>query len=160
MANNFELRSEEVQAVLKKTPPIITRWGATAIFIVTICLYVVSFFIHVYDKVEGRFVLSNDGIGKMYISAQNTGLIKPGQDILVELENYPSSTFGQLMAKVDYLDFDEKKEEYVVIAKKLDSLYTTFNITIERLPLLSGKGAIILNEKKFLHKILPFTQNF
>ncbi|MCB0630565.1 MAG: hypothetical protein R2824_27520 [Saprospiraceae bacterium] len=153
---NFELRSEEVQEVLRRVPPVVSSWGPMALLLVIVLLSITAYFIKIPDRISGNFHLQSDQIGRLYIDNEKTGLIRPGQTVLIELDNYPSSQFGLLEATVGKLRYDEQEAVYIVETAPLRILHTSYDQELAPLPSLSGHGIIILEEERLLFRFLPF----
>lgn len=153
---NFELRSEEIQEVLRRVPPVVNSWGPAALFVVLLLLGGTAYFIKVPDRISGSFLMEEDRPGQLYINSEKTGLIRSGQTMLIELDNYPVSQFGLLEAKVDSLIYDEKQEQYAVRIAPIKELHTSYGQVLDPLPNMSGAGTIILAEERLLFRFLPF----
>lgn len=153
---NLELRSEEIQELLTKVPSLILRWGITALFLCMLLGFAFSYYLKVPEKINGDFVFKQSQIGYLSVPVENSGLIKKGQTVLLELDNFPGAKFGTITTIVDSLSFDDIKNKYIVHTQKMDSLQTNFGITLPKLPYITGKGAVIIDETRAINKLMPF----
>lgn len=93
---NFELRSEDIQDILSRAPSWMISWGNSLIFLMSILVITLSYFIKYPDVISGTAVISTSQ-PPVYISSNVDGriskvLVEEGQvvvsgQVLIELEN-------------------------------------------------------------------------
>lgn len=106
-------------------------------------------------------------VARVYISNQQIGFIKQGQEVKIRVDAYPYNEFGELGGRIesigsDALEPDEKFNYYrFPVTVSLDS--NTLNRNGRKLPLLTGMSVsanIILRQRPviaiFTERILPF----
>ncbi|MEO1487778.1 MAG: HlyD family efflux transporter periplasmic adaptor subunit, partial [Bacteroidota bacterium] len=87
-------------------------------------------------------------LAKLKVRVNNTGELKIGQPVIIDLDNYPSEEWGTLSGKIKYVSDIPKREEtpYYVVDVELNNLTTDYNKNIEFKQNMSGTGRIILKK--------------
>ena len=119
------------------------------------------------DKPVLKIVPTESLIAKIYISNQDIGFIKKGQEVKIRVDAYPYNEFGEVRGKIlsigsDSLEPDEKFNYYrFPVTVALKNPYIEFNT--KKLPLITGmsvKANIVTRRKPviaiFTENILPF----
>jgi hypothetical protein len=96
--DDIELRSEQVQQILKRPPSSLVRWGTAVIFLALAMALTISLFVHYPSKVAGTIALlpANTGsvYGEMRIMQDAVKYIQPGQAVQIRFDLYPVEDFG------------------------------------------------------------------
>ncbi|CAN0500975.1 unnamed protein product, partial [Scytosiphon promiscuus] len=94
-------------------------------------------------------------LGKCQVPIRNSGKIKPGQRVIIKLENYPYREWGTLNGEVDIISEVPRtgdNEGYVVYVK-VKNLVTTYGKTLQFRQDMVGSVEIILEEVTLLQRI-------
>jgi multidrug resistance efflux pump len=92
-------------------------------------------------------------IAKLKTPAQNSGKIKVGQNVNVNLDNYPSTEFGVLNGTVNKISLTPNEEGlYVVDVKLPEKLTTSYNKTIEFKQEMRGSAEIITKDLRLMER--------
>ena len=101
-------------------------------------------------------------LGKCQVPIRNSGKIKPGQRVIIKLENYPYREWGTLNGEVDIISEVPRtgdNEGYVVYVK-VKNLVTTYGKTLQFRQDMVGSVEIILEEVTLLQRIFYQFKNF
>ncbi|MCK0135894.1 HlyD family efflux transporter periplasmic adaptor subunit [Arenibacter sp. S6351L] len=110
---------------------------------------------------EGQIVFTvvpMDGdrlLGKCKVPIRNSGKIKPGQHVIIKLENYPYREWGTINGEVEIISEVPRtgdNEGYVVYVK-VNNLVTTYGKTLQFKQDMIGSVEIILEEVTLLQRI-------
>lgn len=87
-------------------------------------------------------------LAKLKVQVNNTGELKIGQPVIIDLDNYPSEEWGTLSGEIKYVSDIPKRDEtpYYVVDVELNSLTTDYDKDIEFKQNMSGTGRIILKK--------------
>jgi hypothetical protein len=91
---------------------------------------------------------------KINYSNKGAGNVKIGQQVRIELSEFPSSEYGFLEGKIASilpLQIDGERQAYVELGSK--KMLTSTNKEIPILPLLEGSGEILLSDKSIFQRI-------
>ena len=89
-----------------------------------------------------------------YIPIQNSGKVKPGQEMLIKLDNYPYEEFGMVKAKIETISYVPINGCYTAKARLYNGLTSTRKIKIIFKQEMSGTGEIITKDNSILSRIL------
>lgn len=98
---------------------------------------------------------SQELLGRCQVPIRNSGKIKPGQRVIIKLENYPYREWGTLDGEVKIISEVPTKGEnegYVVYVQIMD-LVTSYGKTLEFKQEMIGSAEIILEEITLLERI-------
>ena len=129
--NKIEIRSEEVQEILGRSPRWIIRWGITVVFIVVAIIFVGSYFFKYPDIVNSNITITTENLpanivaktsGKLeYLYVKDKQKVKEG-DWLAIIENHANTEhMKRLKMKLDSISFIQNFQ-------KLDSVELIKNI--------------------------------
>lgn len=93
-------------------------------------------------------------LGKLNLSVEGAGKIKPGQKVNIQLAAYPYIEYGTVSAKVKSISLTSTDNNYIVELDIADSLKTNYGIAIELKSELQGTAEIITDDIRLLHRIL------
>lgn len=101
---DIELRSEEVQEVMNRVPPVLLRYGSGVLLGIVLLLLGGSAWFSYPETVATEFALSvgKDGLpqGTVRIGMQGIGKIRPGQRIVIHLTGFPEQEYGFMEGNV------------------------------------------------------------
>jgi len=102
----------------------------------------------VVEPVNTRFIIRGS------VPLGSSSLIKVGQKVEIDLENYPGKEFGYIEGIVQGISESPTDNQYSIDIKAKNSLYTNKGIEIKSGTIMIGKGRIILLEKRILTRII------
>ena len=159
----LELRSEEVQEVMGKVPPVLLRWGITVLTLVVVTLLVVSYLLKYPDTISGPVTFIRIlptvqlSTGKtmssctMLIPAQGSGKVHVGQRTIVRVLNFPDQEFGYLEGRVEHLsDTPDSNGRYVVHIRFDKGLVTNYGIQLPNTMQMQGSAEIITEDIRLI----------
>lgn len=91
---------------------------------------------------------------KMFCTAQDAARVKTGQSVLLEMEGYPSFTYGYLEAEVRQVSEVPTDGRYAIEAELTDGFNTTLGKHLQFNRYAEGYGKIILREHTFVAQML------
>lgn len=134
--SKVEIRSEEVDEIMGKSPAWIIRWGITVIFIVLAALIVGSYFFKYPDVINSTIVVTTENIPVTLIAKTNGKIeklfVKDKQfvnkyDVLALIEN--PANYNDIISLKKQLD---SLKQFTHAFKEYDSLqYFTFNNNLQ-----------------------------
>ena len=93
-------------------------------------------------------------VGKLMISAQNSGKVTIGQKVLVKLDNFPYHQYGMLLGRVENMSVSPDRENnYVVYIALPRGLRTSYNATLDYKQELLGNAEIITEELSLAERL-------
>jgi len=102
---------------------------------------------------------NNSYVGYIKIPTQGFGKVKPGQQVHIKLDHYPSHQYGQVNAKVVEVtqmsnsDAAGKNANYLAKISLTNDFVTTFQKTLEFKPEMSGTAEIVTEDLRLLERI-------
>lgn len=97
--------------------------------------------------------VNSDYIAKLKTPAQNSGKIKIGQRVTLQLRNYPETEFGVLQGKVEHISALPTKEGFYLIDVSLpEALVTSYNKKIVFKQEMSGTANIITEDLRLIER--------
>ncbi|KQC28975.1 HlyD family secretion protein [Flagellimonas eckloniae] len=92
-------------------------------------------------------------IGKIKAPAQNSGKIKPGQDVKIRLANYPYTEFGVLEGNIKNISMvTDVDGNYLIDVSLPKKLITTYNIEIDFKQEMIGSVEIITEDLRLIER--------
>ncbi|WP_442845041.1 HlyD family secretion protein [Leeuwenhoekiella sp. H156] len=102
-------------------------------------------------------VIPNDSKGylaKLTAPAQNSGKIKTGQTVNINLANYPENEFGVLKGTIRSVSaLPDEEQNYIIDVSLPDSLVTTYGKPIDYKPEMPGSAEIITEDLRLLERL-------
>ncbi|WP_299885413.1 HlyD family efflux transporter periplasmic adaptor subunit [uncultured Lacinutrix sp.] len=102
------------------------------------------------DDIEGI-------IGRVTMPVQNSGKVKPGQDVIIKLNNYPYQEWGSLNGTINNISAVPKQvgqgEASYTIFIDVSSLETSFNKTLDFKQEMQGTAEIVVEELTVMQRI-------
>ncbi len=96
---------------------------------------------------------NNQYFVKIKAPIQNSGKIKKGQDVLIQLYNYPQEEYGMLEANIESMSAIPNEEGYYLInASLVKALVTSYQIEIPFRNEMSGSAQIITEDLRLLER--------
>jgi len=84
---------------------------------------------------------------------QNSGKIKPNQDVNIKLFNYPETEYGMLKGKVKTMSAIPNDEGFYLVQVSLESpLTTSYNIEIPFKNEMTGTAEIVAEDLRLLER--------
>ncbi|WP_435263972.1 HlyD family secretion protein [Tenacibaculum sp. nBUS_03] len=103
---------------------------------------------------------SNSFIGKIKAPATNSGKIKKGQKVQIQLLNYPSDEFGELNGKVKSISpIPDAKGNYLIDVLLPQDLKTTYDKKIEFRQEMKGTANIITEDLRLIERFFYQLKN-
>lgn len=158
-AEKIELRSKEMQEILSRPPKWLIRYGIGIIFCVIAIIFVGSYFIEYPDTIKGEVILTNKNQAKIIVPAHNSGKIKNNQIVNIKFDNYPYMEYGMVKLQISNLQLKVSKGNkgyYEFFLPLPDPITTNYNKPLNYIPQMRGSAEIIIQNKKLLHKLLPY----
>ena len=90
---------------------------------------------------------------KGVIPIQNSGKIKVGQEVMMNLVSHPSNEFGYLKGKISYIATAPMDSVYAFDITLLNGLMTTNNKIIPSQPQLFAQGEILTDKKTLFQRL-------
>jgi len=94
--------------------------------------------------------------GQMQISVKNAGKVSKNQQVLIQLDSYPSSEFGMLKGIVSSVSLVPRNQRYAIKVDLPEGLRTTYQRRIPFRQELSGSAEIITEDLTILDRILQY----
>ncbi|AUC75472.1 HlyD family secretion protein [Olleya sp. Bg11-27] len=96
---------------------------------------------------------SSTFIAKLKTPATNSGKLKVGQSVNLQLENYPTSEFGTLQAKVNRISpIPDSEGFYLILAELPSNLITSYKKPIEFKQEMRGSAEIITEKLRLTER--------
>jgi len=96
---------------------------------------------------------SSTFIAKLKTPATNSGKLKVGQSVNIQLENYPTSEFGTLQAKVNHISpIPDSEGFYLILAELPSELITSYKKPIEFKQEMRGSAEIITEKLRLIER--------
>lgn len=166
--DNIHLRSDEVQEILSRPPHALIRYGIMVISMIVIAAFVMSFFYSYPDRISGTVSIKakdqqtennvsssqTELTGRMLIPAAGMGKVKPGQLVIIKVDEYPYLEFGMLKAEVVRISSIPNQKYYAVDVAIGNELQTTTGKQLQLLDELNGHGEIITDKSSLMERTL------
>lgn len=115
-----------------------------------------------YKANEASIIIVPEGSGYSALASINTsgaGKVRVGQNVFIELVDFPKSEFGVLEGKVSNMTQIDKEGKYEVGIELPDQLKTSYNKTIPPKAQLKGTVKIITKDRRLLARFFEqFTE--
>lgn len=93
-------------------------------------------------------------IGNLFVPLQGSGKIAVGQDVKIDLFNYPAQEFGTLTGKVNTIStLPNEDNMYFVEVSLPATLLTSYHKELDFIPNMKGNGGIITERQRIISKI-------
>lgn len=152
------LHSIESDIVVGNIPSFFLKYGISLFALFILIIIVFFSLIETPVMLNGRIVIPEKQKGhyaSLYISPFNTGEIKKGQDVNINLLNYPFEKYGCLKGSVDSIGaVPNDNGEYHVIINLSHGFVTDRGCKVSNQMVLLGTGSIILSKKTIMEKVI------
>ena len=92
---------------------------------------------------------------EMKAGQNNLGKIKPGQQVLIRLESYPSTEFGYIRGTVNYIaNMPGARDSFLIKVDLPQGLTTTFNKEVLFRNNLLASAEIITSDRRLIEKLV------
>lgn len=92
-------------------------------------------------------------IAQLKIPKTGFGKVKPGQKVILKLDNFPHHEYGQLEGKVQTVSLIANEDNYLVKVVLKGGLQTSYHKTISYTPEMSGTAEIITEDLRITDRI-------
>ena len=93
-------------------------------------------------------------IGNLFVPLQGSGKIAIGQEVKIDLFNYPAQEFVTLTGKVQTIStLPNEDNMYFVEVALADTLFTSYKKELDFIPNMKGSGGIITERQRIISKI-------
>jgi multidrug resistance efflux pump len=88
-------------------------------------------------------------------SQRGLGKVKKGQRVLLDLESYPSSEFGNLQGRVNYISFiPNRRDSFLIKVDLPNGLLTSYSNSINFRNDLTARAEIITDDRRLFNRLL------
>lgn len=158
-------RSSEVEELLGTPPGWLSRCGSGMFLLIIVVALSLLSFIKYPQIIEGPVYIEIDNQDSIFttieIPINQSGYIKVGQMVQIQVDNFPNANFGFLEGRVDYISkkltksTNNTSEYYLIKIKMCNSLVTTMNKDISGyFSEMKGCGKITVREINFIDLIM------
>lgn len=108
-----------------------------------------------YSAGEASMVIVPKGnffIGIMKVRSSGAGKIKKGQQVFIELADYPKNDYGMIQGTIKSITSIAKNDSYEVKIKLPKKLITSYNIEVPSKAILKGNAKIITTNKRLIER--------
>lgn len=97
-------------------------------------------------------------IGKVKLYAFGAGKVKPGNNVIIQFDNYPYMEFGVVTGKVSNMSLVPDQDQYYIeVVLDSSELKTNFNIELNYHQNMPGVSKIVTDERSLFDRIIaPF----
>lgn len=154
--------SDEMRDIIGRVPSRVVLYGTTVIALLLVVLLAGAWFVRYPDIISAPVVISsmNTPVQQYSIVARvpvsGARKVRPGQRVLIRLQEYPYEEFGTLRGHVEKIADFALDSVYIVQIILDKGLQTTRNQVIEKRPVLTGTADIVTSEKNIIHRIFNF----
>lgn len=145
---------QEVFESLVKSPPWITKYGISTLFLILLVIVVLLTQIPFNDVVSGTAKL-NPTLSSIEIRTEDYPKIEKGQNVFINVTNHSNNSNISITGKVKQIKKDEDKSTslYINVAIDIDSL--TYNNAIKQgfSESILGEGHILIGKKSLFQRV-------
>lgn len=154
--------NNEMDDIVGYVPSALLRWSLTMVMAVVALLLVGSWFFVYPEMIYGNITIPQasslnghkPAIGVAYFPAYNSGMIKTGSCVEVELENYPKEQFGTLSGKVTLIHSKPTSRGLYRVDIVFDNgLLTSRGFRLQSGIELRGHASVVLVERRLFDYI-------
>ncbi len=100
-------------------------------------------------------------IGLVQLDKRGYGKVKVGQEVKIDLDNYPSNEFGRLNGEVESIALLPNEDSYLIKIRLIEGLISSYNQKLVYTPEMLGKADVITEDLRILERIFnQFRQIF
>ena len=93
-------------------------------------------------------------VGNLFVPLQGSGKIAEGQDVKINLYNYPAQEFGTLTGSVKTIStLPNEDNMYFVEVALPDTLLTSYKKELDFIPNMKGEGGVVTERQRLITKI-------
>jgi hypothetical protein len=163
---NLCLRSPQVQEIIGQVPPWLIRWGLTAVFVVIVVLFCLSWFVR-YPKTATATVVikptatiattdnlaSGKFIAEGFLDERYFHNIEPGQAAQIKLISSSFYDYGVLKGTVTEKSSVSHQGKFKIIILLPEGLLTTHHRAIAYYENMSGTAEIIVENSRLINRM-------
>jgi len=90
---------------------------------------------------------------KVFLPVQNSGKAKPGQKVLISLDNYPAAEYGSLRGRITSISALPENNSYLLDVALAEGLKTGFGKTLPYHEEMSGSAQIITGNTSLMKRL-------
>jgi hypothetical protein len=179
-----ELFSEQVREIISYRPNWVVRKGNALFFVVLFTLFLITFFVSTPDIINApakilvssslyKNELDSSGQDLFYIksvqsqfyaeitaSQKGLGKIKPGQQVVLKLESYPSGEFGSIRGIITHIaDTPGSNDSFLITVSLPHGLQTNYGKNIFYRTGLKGEADIITDNRVLFDRLAGQLKN-
>lgn len=102
---------------------------------------------------------NQDFIANLKIPKSGYGKVQKGQKVILNIDNFPSYEYGQLIGKVESVSLIPNEENYLVRVKLPQKLRTTYKKELHYTPEMSGTAEIVTEDLRITDRIFNQFRN-
>lgn len=159
-----EFYSEEAQDIIGVEPAWMIRRGMIVLSLIILALFCMCYFVRYPELVQVPVTMKLNQSGgydsKVAIDLQIAHKVKLGQKAIIQLTEFPSSSYGLLEASVSGITEGAMDSVYIVDIKLEHGLITSFKNEIEPKRVLYGRVSIIIARTTIFRKIFARLYSF
>lgn len=145
--------------LLEKVPTWLGRVGIMIYLFILGELIFGAYFFPCPEVIQGRIEILKlsdtiDYVGILTLPVVNSGNLKEGQKVNIQLLNYPYKKNGMLIGQIDTVYYSEEDNIYKAIVRLPLGLTTTYHRTLPFLQGLAGEGIVIIKEGNLLQRVI------
>lgn len=159
-----ERMSSEAQALINYRPPWIIRRSSVFFVMILVAVMSAALLFSYPSIVRGvcRIAAGNRAasgyVGLLTLPPAERSQLRPGQRVLIRLDDYPSDQYGYLVGTVAALD---RRDSTVVVVKLPPAPVTSFHRSIVLRNGLSGEAEVVVNGGRLIDRLarrfIPFS---
>jgi HlyD family secretion protein len=93
-------------------------------------------------------------IGKVQLPIHSSGKVKPGQKIMIKLDDYPYVEYGLLLGTIKKISLVSENEYYYAEVELPQKLITSYGTDISMKSEFKGQGEIITRNQRLIYKFI------
>lgn len=156
--DDIELRSEQVQHILKKPPPSLVRWGTAVIFLAFAVAVTFALLIKYPSAITGKISLQANNTmtlqGEVKVAQDVVRNVQPGQPVRIQLDLYSHHESGTVTGNVKEVASTINADKTVSVIVILESP----NGSIVLQNGMTGNAEIITGNQTIAAKLLGLLQ--
>ncbi len=92
-------------------------------------------------------------IGKVFMPLQNSGKVKTGQRVNIQLDSYPHQEYGMVTGEVTSISLVPRENVYLIEVHLPNGLHTTYKKDLTFMQEMQGQAEIITEDLRLLERI-------
>jgi hypothetical protein len=157
-ASHIELKSPELQEIMSRPPAWLTRWGIVMILILFLTGLTLCWFINYPDVIKSSITLDTNTneqsglIAMIKLPVSGPCVVKPGQEVLIQFDQYPYLEYGVVSGLIRNVDFLAGNNCYRIIVALPTGLTTNTGKGLNPIPGMRGNAEIKIRNLSLLQR--------